>query len=45
MEIIVYLTEDYSVNESIWVDADLSRLEITSIINEKFSVWYYYDIN
>lgn len=45
MEIIVYLTEDYSVNESIWVDGELSRPEIISIINEKFSVWYYYDIN
>jgi len=44
IEIVVYLTEDYSINESIWVVRELSKEGITKIVNENFSKWYYYDI-
>jgi len=44
VEVVVYLTEDYSKNESIWVGRELTKEEITKIVNEKFKVWYYYDI-
>ena len=43
-EVVVYLEEDYSVNESIWVDEDATKEEIREQINEKFNVWYYFDI-
>lgn len=43
-EVVVYLELDYSRNESIWVDNKLSKDEITALVNEKFPVWYYYDI-
>jgi hypothetical protein len=45
IEVIVYLSEDYSINESIWVDKKLSKQEITKIIDSKFKKWYYYDIS
>lgn len=44
VEVVVYLTEDYSKNESIWVNNELTKDEITKIVNEKFDKWYYYDI-
>ncbi len=44
IEIIVYLKSDYSINKSIWVEESLSKDEITDIVNEKFKLWYYYDI-
>jgi hypothetical protein len=44
VEVVVYLTENYSKNESIWVSRELTKEEITKIVNEKFKVWYYYDI-
>lgn len=44
IEVVVYLKEDYSINESIWVDRELSKEEITKIVNNKFEEWYYYDI-
>ncbi len=44
IEVVVYLTEDYSINESIWVDNGLLKEEITKIVNSKFKEWYYYDI-
>ena len=43
-EVVVYLTEDYSKNESIFVDESLSKEEITKIVNGKFDLWYFYDI-
>jgi len=42
--IVVYLKQDYSVNESIWVSEDLSKKQITEEVNRKFKEWYYYDI-
>ena len=45
IEVIVYLSEDYSINESIWVDKKLSKQEITKIIDSKFKKWYYYILN
>lgn len=44
VEVVVYLTKDYSKNESIWVGRELAKDEITKIVNDKFKVWYYYDI-
>lgn len=44
VEVVVYLTEDYSKNESIWVGNELSKEEITKVVNNKFDIWYYYDI-
>ena len=43
-EIVVYLEEDYSKFEVIYLHEDLSPEEITEKINEKFDIWYYYDI-
>lgn len=43
-EVVVYLKEDYSQNESIWIDSSLTKEEITQIVNSKFETWYYYDI-
>lgn len=44
IEVVVYLTKDYSLNESIWVNADLTREQITQTVSDKFPIWYYYDI-
>lgn len=44
IEVVVYLTADYSKNESIWVNKYLTKDEITKKVNEKFYTWYYYDI-
>jgi hypothetical protein len=44
VEVVVYLTEDYSKNESIWVSNKLSKEDITKIVNDNFDKWYYYDI-
>lgn len=44
MEIVVYLTKDYSKHESLWVPRGTSKEEITSIVNRKFKIWYFWDI-
>ena len=44
-EIIVYLNQDYSVNETIYVDELLDREEITQQVNDNFSDWWSYDVN
>lgn len=44
-EITVYLTQDYSVNETIYVDELLDREEITQQVNTSFADWWSYDIN
>ena len=43
-EIVVYLTPDYSQNESIWVEDSLTKEQITEKVNEVFGEWYFYDI-
>jgi hypothetical protein len=43
-EVVVYLKEDYSQNESIWVDSSLTKEEITQIVNQNFETWFSYDI-
>ncbi len=43
-EIVVYITADYSANESIYVNDDLSRDEIIEIVNDNFETWYSFDI-
>jgi len=43
-EVVVYLKQDYSKNESIWVDENLTKEQITQTINVKFKEWYYYDL-
>jgi hypothetical protein len=45
IEVIVYLKEDYSINESIFVSDKLSIEEITELVNQKFETWYYLDID
>ena len=44
LEIIVYLKEDYSINESIFVSENLTGEEITELVNQKFETWCYFDI-
>lgn len=44
IEVVVYLTEDYSKNESIYVDNGLTTDEIATIVNQKFKKWYYFDV-
>lgn len=45
-EIVVYITNDYSKNESFHVDAKCTKEEITEMVNDKFGPegWWYYDI-
>jgi len=43
-EVVVFLTQDYKLNESIWVSSELTKDEITDKVNKKFKEWYYYDI-
>jgi len=43
-EVVVYLKEDYSLNETIYVSGDLTKEEITEKVNEEYKEWYYYDI-
>ena len=43
-EVVVYLKEDYSQNESIWIDSSLTKEEITQIVNQNFETWFSYDI-
>ena len=44
IEVIVYLKEDYSLNESIFVSKNLSKEQLTELVNQKFETWYYFDI-
>lgn len=44
VEIIVYLNEDYSINESIFVTKGLTKEEIKVIVDDNFEVWYYFDV-
>lgn len=44
IEVVVYLNENYSQNESIWVDSSLTKEQITQIVNQNFEYWYSYDI-
>ena len=43
-QVVVYLEEDYSKSESIWVSEDSTKQQITKEVNDKFKDWYYYDI-
>jgi hypothetical protein len=43
-EVVVYIKQDYSINESIWVREDLTKDEIISEVNKNFKEWYYYDL-
>lgn len=44
VEVVVYLTDDYSINESIFVLEGLSKSDITKEVNRNFDRWFYYDI-
>lgn len=44
IEIVVYLSADYSKNESIWVSDGMTKDQITEIIDDKYDEWYYFDI-
>jgi len=43
-EVVVYLTEDYSENQTIYVHRDLTKEQITEVVNKQFAEWYFYDI-
>jgi hypothetical protein len=43
-EIVVFLSQDYKVNESIWISSELTKDEITEEVHKKYKEWYYYDI-
>ena len=43
-KVVVYLKQDYSQAEVIWVHKSLNKEQINEIVNSKFSTWYYYDI-
>ena len=43
-EVVVFLKADYSLSESLWVSGDLTKEEITKLVNDSFTEWYYYDI-
>lgn len=46
VEVVVFLTEDYSINKSVYVPSDLTKDKITDKVNEEFgNEWYFYDIN
>ena len=46
-EVVVYFSNDYKTNESIWISGDLTKEEITVKINEEFGEdgWYSYDVH
>jgi hypothetical protein len=45
IEVVVYLDAEYKTNESIFVNGELTKKEITKIVNKKFGKnWYSYDI-
>ena len=43
-QVVVYLKQDYSENKTIYVSGDLTKEEITVIVNDTFDIWFYYDI-
>jgi len=44
IEVVVYLKQDYSKAESIYVRENLTKEQITKAVNKKYKIWYYYDI-
>lgn len=42
--IVVFLTQDSSKSERIWVSGDLSKKEISKELDRIFKDWFYYDI-
>lgn len=44
LEIVVYLKEDYSKSQRIWVSGNLDKDAITKIVDSKFDEWFFYDI-
>jgi hypothetical protein len=36
VKVVVYLKKDYSENKTIWVNSELSKEEITKIVNQQF---------
>lgn len=43
-KIVVYLTKDYSKTEEFLLSPNMSKEEITQEVNNRYLVWYYYDI-
>lgn len=43
-EVVIWLDNTYTKNKSIWVSGDLSKEEITKLVNEQFENWWSYDI-
>jgi hypothetical protein len=43
-KIVVYLTEDYSKAEEFLLPLDYSKEQITQEVNNRYPIWYYYDI-
>ena len=44
LEVVVYLKQDYSKFESLYVRSNLTKEQITKAVNKKFKIWYSYDI-
>lgn len=43
-EVAVYFRSDYSEGETILVEDGLSNAEINKIVNNKFPIWYVWDL-
>ena len=44
IEVVVWLKEDYSESDNFYCSNTLSKEEITTEVNKRYKVWYYYDI-
>jgi len=43
-KIVVFISEDYIVNDDFLMDDNATRDEITEEVNRRYPVWYYLDI-
>ena len=45
VEVVVYLAQDYSKHESIWVQRGMAKEEVTERVHKAYpGIWFYYDI-
>ena len=43
-KIVVYLTKDYKEAVSFYLPLGVSKSYITQEVNNRYKIWYYYDI-